>query len=94
MLFKISSFHPMATGGVKPDRPTLIRASTHFNARRVAGAYLEVPSDLILIELTEYDDDKAPTDFVVVDELDYGPIRPKSTSDVLRAVSASAEQAA
>lgn len=77
MLFKISSFHPTPAGNVKPDRPTLIRASTYFNARRVAGTHLEVPSDDVLIELTEYEDAKAPIGFVVIDELDYRPIAPK-----------------
>lgn len=90
MLFKISSFHPTSIGGVKPERPTLIRASTYFNARRVAGTHLEVPSDEVLIELTEYEDHKVPMGFVVVDELDYRPIKPKPAP----AVSPSVGQAA
>lgn len=51
MLFKLTSFHATTDGGVKPQRPLFIRASTWFNARRVIAAALEVPSDDVILTL-------------------------------------------
>lgn len=53
MLFQLTSFHVATDGGVKPKNPLFIKASTWFNAKRVIAAYLEVPSDEVLLSRVE-----------------------------------------
>jgi len=71
MLFMITSFHPTPSGGVKPEKPTFIKASTYFSARRIAGSVLEVPSDTVGLVHTGLLEAQVPKEAVVIDELEY-----------------------
>jgi hypothetical protein len=75
MLFRIVSFHPSADHSVKPSCVTYIQASTHFNAKTVAGTYLAVPREEVLLDLFEGTPGSAE---VVIDERTGAPVARKS----------------